>query len=328
MNQELISVIVPIYNVEKYLSRCIESILKQTFSNLEIILVDDGSTDESKLIVCEYVKKDKRIVAVNKENGGLSDARNAGIAVASGNYLVFVDSDDYIHSQFIEILYHNIKKYDADIAVCEGIRVDDNHKGNVLQTIPKFYRVDVLDSISGMKLWYKSDFKNPTVVWNKIYKKGLFQNVKFDIGKLHEDEFIMHRLYIQSRIIVYVWLGLYYYYARMDSITGGKKYSLKRLDVLEAYAQRTMLFSNIGDLELIKLHNNHYIDVLLGCAVNLQVNYRGMDKSLIKKIIKRKIVEVRNKNSISSKQQFKILLYLLCPCLYSKIYNLLKSVIV
>lgn len=328
MNQDLISIIVPIYNVEKYLSRCIDSILKQTFSNLEIILVNDGSTDNSKLIVCGYAKRDKRIISVNKENGGLSDARNTGITMANGDYLIFVDSDDYIHSQFIEILYHNIKKYDADIAVCEGVRVDDNQKGNELQTIPKGYRVDVVDSISGMKLWYQSDFKNPTVVWNKMYKRSLFQNVKFDIGKLHEDEFIMHKLYFQSRKIAYIWLGLYYYYTRTDSITGKDNYSLKRLDVLEAYDQRARLIRDIGDLELIKLHNNHYIDVLLGCAVNLQASYRGKDKSVIKRFIKRKIAEVTNDNIISPKQQFKLSLYLLCPYLYSKIYNLLKSVII
>ena len=127
--RELISIIVPVYNVEKYLARCLESILEQTYKDLEVILVDDGSTDASPQICDQYAEKDKRIRVVHKKNGGLSDARNYGMRIMRGNYVVFIDSDDLIHKQAVELLYQNIKKYNADICYAEHGCVDRKRNG-------------------------------------------------------------------------------------------------------------------------------------------------------------------------------------------------------
>ena len=124
----LVSIIVPVYNVEKYLERCLDSLINQTLKDIEIILVDDGSTDDSGNICDKYAKKDKRIKVIHKENGGLSDARNIGLSIANGRYLQFVDSDDFIHKQMIEILYNTIINNNADISICDFDKVYENTK--------------------------------------------------------------------------------------------------------------------------------------------------------------------------------------------------------
>ena len=126
MEQDLISVIIPVYNVEKYLKRCMDSVLKQTYSNIEIIIVDDGSTDTSGSLCDEYWKKDSRITVFHKENGGLSSARNFGLERVSGNYVCFIDSDDFIHENYISFMYDKIIKNDADICYCKSTKFTDD----------------------------------------------------------------------------------------------------------------------------------------------------------------------------------------------------------
>ena len=235
---ELISVIVPVYNVEKYLSGCIESIVNQTYKNLEIILVDDGSPDRCGAICDEYAKKDERIKVIHKKNGGLSSARNAGIEISNGEYIAFVDSDDYIGRDMYEVLYNNIKKYNCDISICNFLCVDENGKNidSMNETMP--VGDGVVDSKSVLyykftetKYWYW------VVAWNKLYKRNIFDNIRFEDGKLHEDEFIAHHIYFSAENVACASDALYFYVQRTDSIMS-KKYSVKRLDYVEALLLR------------------------------------------------------------------------------------------
>lgn len=212
---ELISVVVPIYNVEKYLKSCIDSIINQTYKNLEIILVDDGGTDKCPHICDEYENKDQRIKVIHKENGGLSDARNAGIKQAKGQYISFVDSDDDISPYMYNKLYKNIKQYNADISVCNYVFIYDGNKynqGKTNQTIS-------MTSEEALDMLYDTN-KYGNFAWNKLYKTTLFNDIKFPYGKKYEDIFVMHELYNKANKLVFLDEGLYNYYSRESSILG------------------------------------------------------------------------------------------------------------
>ena len=323
--EALISIIVPVYNVENYLKRCLKSLIAQTYTNLEIILVNDGSTDGSGNIIREFAEKDSRFIIINKENGGLSDARNAGINIARGQFFVFVDSDDYVHPQFVELLYHTLLNTQSDIAVCQSIEVDEKNECtfNTQKSLEK--RVEVFNSVEGMKFWYTSNFRTPTVAWNKIYKRELFASERFDVGKYHEDEFIMHRLFMKASRIAYLWAGLYYYLQRSESITGNRTYSLKRLDVLDAYEERWEYFKKIGDTELEYLHVLQYIDVLLGCSADILEKYHMPDQKRQLDVLKDKLLCISAGRHIALKQFCKLNLYRYAPHLYVKIYRKIKS---
>lgn len=322
---ELISVIVPVYNVEKYLVRCLESLMHQSYTELEMILVDDGSTDQSGAIIEEYLKKDSRFIAVRKENGGLSDARNAGIDIAKGKFLIFVDADDYVHHQFVELLYQAVISTEADIAVCEGVEVDEKNQGDTSSVIPLGYKTETFNAIDAMKFWYTRSFRNVTVAWNKIYRRELFAAERFEKGKFHEDEFIMHRIFMKAFRVTYIWAGLYFYYQRCDSITGSNTYSIKRLDVVEACDERWKIFRETGDTELEYLHVLQYMDVLLGCSVDIMEKYNGVDKKKYLDILKAKMIEISTGRKIAIKQKCKMMLYQYAPYLYLKIYRRVKG---
>lgn len=239
MEKDLISVIIPIYNVEHYLKRCIESVVNQTYKNIEILLIDDGSTDNSGNI-CEEIKySDSRIIVFHKENGGLSDARNYGIERAKGNYILFVDSDDYINIKMIEILYNNLIKTDSDISVCrpfkfeKEIEITENEKYDIEQELK------VYDSIDIFRHMY-DDYLVSVVAWNKLYKKKIFEDIRFPVGKLIEDSAILHYVFDRCNRIVYSNLELYYYFQRKNSIMHKMNYNL--LDELDWLYDRILFF--------------------------------------------------------------------------------------
>ncbi len=215
--EKLISVVVPIYNVEKYLRKCLDSILEQTYCNLDIILVDDESPDNCGKIIEEYKKKDQRVRTIHQKNGGLSDARNAGIKIANGEYIIFIDSDDWVEKKMIEILYRNIEKYNSDISICEFIEEDDN--GKVLskkQYNYKFKEFNTFDAIKDLIL--QNTLTNHA--WNKLYKINLFNNVRYPKGQLMEDVSTTYKLIENSSKVVYQNIPLYHYIQRESSILG------------------------------------------------------------------------------------------------------------
>ncbi len=237
MEQDLISIVVPIYKVEKYLEKCVESICNQTYRNLEIILVDDGSPDQCGAMCEEYASKDDRIKVIHKKNGGLSDARNAGIDVAKGTYIGFVDSDDYIHPSMFEILYKAVKENDAEISVCNFFKVEDgeyvNYKGisNVNSVVFDTEREYAQYAFEEKTM----DFF--TVAWNKLYKRELFDEIRYPFGKIHEDEFTTYKLFHLSKKAVYVKEDLYFYVQRAGSIMANG-FDERSFHKLEAYEER------------------------------------------------------------------------------------------
>lgn len=206
-----VSIIIPIYNVEKYISLCIESVLNQSFRDYEVLLINDGTPDNSILIAHELVKHDDRFIFLNKKNGGLPSARNLGLDHASGDYIVFLDSDDYIDKTFIEKMYHTIRQENADVCVCDMHYIKDN-------TIIRTTNVNV-------KQYYtKNDYlltlnSIPAFACAKIYKKSLFQNLRYDENvKTYEDSHFTFRV-IYGKKITQVKEALLYYVQREGSIT-------------------------------------------------------------------------------------------------------------
>lgn len=230
---DLISVVVPIYKVEKYLLRCIDSIINQTYNNLEIILVDDGSPDNCPLICDDYAKKDSRITVIHKKNGGLSDARNAGMEVATGKYISFIDSDDYISLDFFKTLYNTMQSEKSDIVECSVVKFyEDNHFDDFCDNgIINSY--NTLEGLSG--LISENPFKQH--VWNKLYKSSLIFDIPFAVGKLNEDEFWTYQIFGRAKKITRINKSMYYYFQRKGSIMG-TSYSLRRLDALEGKMNR------------------------------------------------------------------------------------------
>ena len=230
-----ISIIVPVYNVEKYLKKCIDSILNQSFQNFELILVDDGSTDSSGEICNEYALKDRRVLVIHKENGGLSSARNEGIKASSAEYVGFVDSDDYISFSMYEFLYNNLIENNADISICGLYNCYEN---NVYPQYSKkeFY---LLNNEQALKMALEGKIFSVHAV-NKLYRKSLFEDVLFPINKLSEDAFTIPKLLLKSRRVVVNTVPLYFYVHRSGTITTSS-YKKKDLDVIEAYFQNLKL---------------------------------------------------------------------------------------
>lgn len=202
---DLVTVIVPVYNVEKYLSRCLESIVNQTYRNLEIILVDDGSTDSSGEICDEYASKDKRIIVIHKENGGLSSARNAGLDICSyGSYLMFVDSDDYLDVNAIEILIDHMQHYDADMVVFNFYATYENKKFLINTTGECEHSTDEIKDKLIFDYWLNS-------VWDKFYKSDIYKDIRFPNGLAFEDAYVMPEVLSKCKVITCLKDALYFY---------------------------------------------------------------------------------------------------------------------
>ena len=226
-----VSVIVPIYNVEEYINKCVDSILNQTFKEFELILVDDGSTDNSGNICDTYKSIDDRVHVIHKNNGGLSDARNFGIEAATGEFLYFIDGDDFIHEDTLESMYNSIMKTNSDIAICNMVR----YYGET--DTEKFYnpveKMKVLDDN------YRFETLKQPSVCNKMFKAILFKNIKFPLKKYYEDTFIYHELLFNARRVVLTGKDSYYYRSRRGSIISGG-YNKKYFDFIEAVYLRAL----------------------------------------------------------------------------------------
>ena len=315
MLEDLISIIVPVYKVEKFLEICINSIINQTYRNIEIIFVDDGSPDNCGLICDNYAKKDKRIRVIHKENGGLSDARNAGIEIAKGKYLCFVDSDDKVSEDFVEKLYKGITESEADLCLCGIDRIDEND--NILDEIIPQYNA----GITSGKMLIKTlrDFQISNIVaWNKIYKRDLFDNLRYPKGKLNEDEFITYKILYASKRVVIIPENLYHYRKVQGSIMNSK-FTEKRLEFLDAYEERIYYFKEKNDMELYKESISAYIEILVSVFCSKKIR----DKKIEKKIIKRYRDICKKKKNIIKLSYKRKMIYLF-PRYYRFIKNIIK----
>ena len=275
---EKISVIVPVYNVEQYLERCVDSIINQTYTNLEIILVNDGSTDNSGKLCDELAKKDERIRVIHKENGGLSDARNRGIDESESDLVGFIDSDDYIDSDMYEVLLKNLNDTDADLSMCALYDVYNNTP-EAQVTNKETWK---LSSEQAIRMVMEAKILSVTAV-NKLYRKSLFTDLKFEVGKIAEDAFIMIKLLDKCEKIVATNEKKYYYVHRENSITT-QKFSTKFLNVIEAYEQNSNIilekYPKLKDVAQTRMNWAYFyvLDRLL-----LDDNYN--DKELENKLI-------------------------------------------
>lgn len=238
----MISVIVPIYNTEKFLSRCLNSIMKQTYTNFEVLLIDDGSKDNSEKVCQAFVSKDSRFKYFYKHNGGLSDARNYGLKFAKGEYIAFIDSDDFINYDYLSYLYQAIISNEADIAVCSFYEV--NELGKKLRKKSVDFKENI--DFSGKQVVYKNicDSYNVTnvVAWNKLYRKTIFDRINYPVNRLFEDEFVFVPLFWYVKKVCFVNKALYYYVQREGSIVRSKFNKKKLIDNLIYRQERINFF--------------------------------------------------------------------------------------
>ena len=236
----MISIIVPVYKVEEYLPRCVDSLLRQTFTDFEVILVDDGSPDGCGAICDAYASQDPRVRAVHKSNGGLSDARNAGIHVASGDVIAFVDSDDWVAPDFLEAMYDAMVREGADIVECGVLKTSGEEEASapaeasaLVPSAPQVISFAVEPALR--ELIHDGVFRQ--TVWNKLYRREVLEGILFAVGRLNEDEFWTYQVFGRARKVLKLDCPLYFYFQRPGSIMGAS-YSLRRLDALDAKIER------------------------------------------------------------------------------------------
>ena len=246
----LISVIIPVFKVEKYLEKCIKSIVNQTIENLEIILVDDGSPDQCPKICDYWASKDSRIKVVHKKNGGLSDARNAGLDIAKGEYISFIDSDDWVALDMYEIMLKAMKEENADICACGIMGCYQN------KNVPMPIRPIVGDSKSIFSMLY-SDALYPVATWNKLYKRKCWLDLRFPEGKICEDAFTTYKLIAHANCIVQIEDILYFYRIRSNSIMTSK-FNVHKMDEEEAWREN-YIFIEQNYPELKKMAYDFYL---------------------------------------------------------------------
>lgn len=294
--EELITIVVPVYKVERYLEKCVESVLKQTYSNLEIILVDDGSPDNCGKICDSYAALDNRVVVIHKENGGLSDARNVAIDIAKGQYIAFVDSDDYVHEQYISYLYELLLDNCADISICEfdhmteeGIRI--NHPlSNKKQMI-----LNQKEALSTLLM--QRPFSNSAS--GKLFKTSAFADIRFPKGKLYEDTATVYRLFFKAERIAFGARPLYYYIAHKGSISK-RGFSIQQMDAL--YNAERMVKDIV--LKYPDLQNAGYCRLIDPCAALLKSIPRENQPETFNMVVM-KMCEIRNRVLFSKEATLK-----------------------
>lgn len=312
---EKISVIIPVYKVEEYLEQCVDSISDQTYKNLEIILVDDGSPDNCGKMCDEYAQKDNRIKVIHKENGGLSDARNAGLEVADGEYIFFVDSDDYIDKEMIERLYQLLKKDNSDMSVCDKMYVSETcdiikeqkHLSSecIVYTPTEFLKI-ILHHVEA---------------WAKLYKRELFEGIRFPKGKINEDVFIAHRIAYKCKSISYIPQSMYFYRMRNKSIMRSG-YNIRHLDAVEGFMDMAEFDLGINLPAASIRAYERAITLFTTGLVNLDkkdaANAKRL-KELRKRMKKLYFKEMTSK--IPAKSRLKITLFYINPYLLQCFYN-------
>lgn len=288
----LVSVIVPIYNVEFYLNKCVDSILNQSYKNIEVVLVDDESPDSCGKMCDDYAAMDGRIKVVHKKNGGLSDARNAGMKVATGDLITFVDSDDYISEDFVKILFEAMSENNADIAIANMKRTSRRDDKNTVTDwkVANYKSEDAL-----VCMLYGTPFG--TSACGKLFKRKLFEDIDFPYGKFSEDLFTIYKTILKSRSITYIGFDGYFYYYRDEGsivVSGYKKKHLEALDAVDDIAARNPLLSEFRNKRIQNNLKAHRMSVLKDS--NAPKRLRGFAAiSLLGNRIVLKVVVARNR---------------------------------
>jgi glycosyltransferase involved in cell wall biosynthesis len=319
-SNELVTVIIPIYGVEKYLDKCILSIINQTYENLEIIWVDDGSPDNCPAICDQYAKKDSRIRVIHKINGGLSSARNAGLDIATGKYVSFVDSDDSISGDYIDVLYNALKNTNSQISVGNILTVNSD-KIIIENDLEINESLEIFSPSEAVMNMYKGGREGLIVqfitVWGNLYDIELFKILRFPFGKNNEDEFLNYRLFFLANSIVYSPKKIYYYLVRENSIMQSE-YSLSRLVIIEALEERILFFDNVAEMTLKTETMNYYYHYLIAHLNKVKKQFpheKLIYSTLLKKYRKlgRKLLFTKK---ISFKRKLIVIKYQLFPNLH------------
>lgn len=260
-----ISVIVPVYNVEKYLNKCIDSILEQTFTDFELILIDDGSPDQCGMICDAYAAGDSRVKVIHQNNKGLSGARNTGIDQMKGDYVTFIDSDDYIHPEMLERFWRAAREQDADVCVCQFVRVTEDK--TEFQTTPEMN----MRAYSGREACFQLYSENGvafTTAWGKLYRSILWNNIRYPEGKIHEDEATTYKLLYASNVVTELEDTLYFYRQNPNGIMASL--SIKRYDGIEALRERMKFFKKHHETELVRLTKRLYDIARVGLLLKMR----------------------------------------------------------
>lgn len=254
MKNPLISVIVPCYNVEKYVAECLKSIVEQSYENLEIIVVNDGATDNTEQEILPFLE-DKRIKYIVQKNQGLSGARNKGLDNMNGEYVCFVDSDDFIHPDFVKTLYQNLIENDADISIADVLLYYEN-KTQIKTNPPKKLIVYSKDSI--MQAIIDGNWKT-IIACNKLYKSKLFNDLRFEMERIHEDEFLVHHLFWKTEKVVITNLELYSYRQVEGSIMKSNYTSKKMQDCIDCFDDRIAFYNQNNIPNTWKIYNTKWL---------------------------------------------------------------------
>lgn len=245
---EVVSIIIPIYNVEAYLRQCLETVIHQTYPHLEIILVNDGSPDQSEEICKEFFRKDARIRYVRQENGGLSAARNTGIELATGDYITFIDPDDWVTEDYVEVLYRQLQKYNADVSVANYNLYDDSSSKYLIKVTDDDYSETLYEGREIMD--HDAIQETRDMAWAcammKLYKRSLFEGLRFPVGKNVEDNFLMYKLFLKAHRVVHTEKCIYWYrVGRADTLS--QVWTEKRVvDEMEAKQEKLALLGMLG----------------------------------------------------------------------------------
>lgn len=294
MKNPLISVIVPCYNVEKYVAECLKSIVEQSYENLEIIVVNDGATDNTEQEILPFLE-DKRIKYIVQKNQGLSGARNTGLDNMNGEYVCFVDSDDFIHPDFVKTLYQNLIENDADMSICGLYQFEDSSQITLKEDksqIRIYSRYEMMREVL-------SDWQL-IVAWNKLYKKELFREQRFELGRIHEDEFLAHHIFWKTKKVVKTASQLYFYRQTQGSIMNSNYTDKKMQDCIDAMDDRIVFYKqkNIPNIE--KIYNTKWLLII-------ERGIRQYNLAFAKKYFISNISEFLNKTTFSHKAKLKMI---------------------
>lgn len=307
--------IIPVYNVEKYLRRCLDSVIAQTYQKLEIICVDDGSIDDSGKICDQYAVRDARIKVIHQENQGLSAARNRGLDAAEGEYIAFVDSDDYILEDMYKKMLDKLLNYNVDLCVCQWqYEFSDGRQVVKRKNIdPTIYGRKA--SLEFARFLYMGNYENGVVVaaWNKLYRRALLDKIRFE-GRIHEDEAFCGRI-MAKNISVYVMEEQFYVYAQNGDSLTNKPFSANKFFFLDTLAERRELFKSDAFIrqETEQLYCNMYIEYCLrarkdGVAVSHPERYR--------QIFRKMFSSLRREGKAGIKFRLRMMLFSFSPSLY------------
>lgn len=324
-NGPLISVIVPVYNTEKYLRKCVDSIINQTYKKLEIILVDDGSPDNSGQICDDYVQKDERVKVIHKKNGGLSDARNAGIKVAMGEYLGFVDSDDWIEPQMYQKLIENSIKFNAEISVggVAELKEKDGQYERIRTWEHRYATGCTVPKITAMKEFFLGSWS----AWDKIYRKEIFDDIIFPFGIINEDDAIALRQLDKCSTICYTDETFYNYIHHMGAVSiTQENFSKKKLVVVDI-CKANLDFVKNRYPELIECAEYKYFLRILWCLNHMAVSKQDFSSDIerLRKILKKDIQKLYRNKYTSRKEKFRGFLMVHCYNIFAISVRVLKK---